>query len=82
MQDSRNEAELAVVGAVLRDPDAFSLLDGKLLSPRYFTNPALQTIWGAILHLQPQSGVSGLPLVADHLGDKLNDVGGRAPAAV
>lgn len=71
------EAEKAVISSVLIDPKVLPNID---LTAKHFHNPALATIWEAIITLNSQHKRINIITIGVFLGDngKLDSVGGHA----
>lgn len=72
------EAEISVIGSILKDPEAIEIVFEKIDSPDYFTAPKHQIIFSGILSLYKKNEPIDITTMANELraSNKLESIGG------
>lgn len=75
-QDADLEAELALLGCVIRDGDA--LREAETILPEHFSEPAYGRTWGAVLDLTARGKIVSIVTVSDALrnDERIAELGG------
>ena len=71
------DAEQAVLGSILKDPDALGVVIESLPTEHYFYAPKHRDIYAAMIELSRKGEPCDITVVANAMSDKLEAIGGR-----